>query len=61
MILVTRPVFFISFFVITKELTTELQDILRDDFDVECSRDEANAIARELIGFFEFLTEEEHK
>jgi len=38
---------------LNEELTTELQDILRDDFDVEYSREEAAVIARELIGFFE--------
>jgi len=38
----------------SKEILDQLQEILRDDFGMECSRDEANAIARELIGFLNF-------
>jgi hypothetical protein len=43
---------------LTAEILDQLRDILRDEFDVECTREEANAIARDLLGFFDFLIHE---
>lgn len=43
---------------LTAKILDQLRDILRDEFDVEYTREEANAIARDLLGFFDFLIHE---
>lgn len=44
---------------LTAEILDQLRDILRDDFGVEYTREEANAIACDLLGFFDFLIHED--
>lgn len=44
---------------LTAEILDQLRDILRDEFNVEYTREEASAIARDLLGFFDFLIHEE--
>ena len=43
---------------LTAEILDQLRAILRDEFDVEYTREEASTIARDLLGFFDFLIHE---
>ena len=43
---------------LNEQLKTELQKILSEDFGIDASAKEVVEIGQELLGFFEFLIEE---
>jgi hypothetical protein len=42
---------------VSRELTEELQKIIREEFNIDLSFDEASRMARELSGYFDLLAE----
>lgn len=46
---------------ISKETIEELRQILKEDYDIETSEEEAENIARNFIGYFDLLNKIENK